>query len=333
MLTVAVTGPALAGTSTLFRALAGTVTGPRAVIALPDARLQALSALYNPKKTTAVQTCFVECKPQPAALQEADALCVAVRGFGFADDEKVDAGAALRALYQDFVLEDLKRVENRLERLRKMKGNRAPQEERECQLLEQLHLRLESEQPVRGFALSADDEKLLRGFRFLTAKPVIAVLNHHERGFDAAQTASMRAVAEAAQWPLVELCATIEAEVAALDSEAEKREFLASYGGGDPVRDRLLRVLYDHLEAISFFTVGPDEVRAWSIRRGTTARVAAGVIHSDLERGFIRAEVAAYDKVIELQSFEECRARKVSRHEPAGYIVQDGDVMEIKFNV
>ncbi|HNW92938.1 MAG TPA: hypothetical protein PKM88_08530 [bacterium] len=193
MLTVAVTGPALAGTSTLFRAIAGpAVAGDRAVVALPDPRLAALSALYSPKKTTPVQTCFFEAKAVPAALQEADALCVTIRCFSFTDDEKLDAGATLRGLVQDLLLEDQKRVENRLERLRKQKGNRSPAEEREWQLLEQLLPRLEQEQPVRGFELSADDAKLLRGYRFLTAKPLIIVGNHHERGIDAAQAAQRR---------------------------------------------------------------------------------------------------------------------------------------------
>ncbi len=334
MLTVAVTGPALAGTSTLFRAIAGpAVAGDRAVVALPDPRLAALSALYSPKKTTPVQTCFFEAKAVPAALQEADALCVTIRCFSFTDDEKLDAGATLRGLVQDLLLEDQKRVENRLERLRKQKGNRSPAEEREWQLLEQLLPRLEQEQPVRGFELSADDAKLLRGYRFLTAKPLIIVGNHHERGIDAAQAAQLAAAAQPYGWPVIDLCATIEAEVAALDSEAEKKEFLASYGGADPVRDRLLRTLYDYLEAICFFTVGPDEVRGWSIRRGTNAKCAAGEIHSDLERGFIRAEVAAYDTVIAEKSFEACQKGKKSRQEPAGYIVRDGDIMEIKFNV
>lgn len=334
MLTVAVAGPPQAGKSTLFAAIAGPgVKGDRAVVSLPDPRLPALAKLYDPKKVTAVQTCFFDAPVGSPALQEADALCLVVRCFRFLPDEKLDPVATLRGLWEEFILEDMKRVENRLARLRKMKGQRATAEERECQVLEKLLPHLEREQPVRSFPMDPEDEKRLRGFCFLTAKPVIAVANLKENERPEAELAAMRELAQGWGWPLLELCATLEAEVAALASDEEKREFLAAYGVAEPVRDRLLRLLYEHLQYLTFFTVGPDEVRGWPLKRGSCARTAAGTIHSDLERGFIRADVAHCDTVLAAGSFEACRSRKELRCETAGYEVKDGDCLEIKFNV
>jgi ribosome-binding ATPase YchF (GTP1/OBG family) len=188
---------------------------------------------------------------------------------------------------------------------------------------------LENDKPLRELELSPDEVKMSAGYTFLTLKPMIAVLNHAEGENVPAETI---AAAEAMGAETVALCASVEEELAELD-EADAAEFLADMGITERALNRMIRAAYGALNLQSFFTVGPDECRAWAVRKGSTAPEAAGAIHSDLQRGFIRAEVTAYDDLIAAGGMAVAKAANQVRLEGKAYVVQDGDILEIRFSV
>ena len=196
-------------------------------------------------------------------------------------------------------------------------------------LMERFKEQLEAGRPLRELSLSPDEAKLAVGYAFLTSKPMIIVLNHGEGEEPAADVLAAASGAGAA---VVSLCARIEAELAELSAE-EAAEFLAEMNIAEPALGRMIRAAYAALDLQSFFTVGPDECRAWTVRRGSTAPVAAGAIHSDLQRGFIRAEVTAYDDLIAAGDMSAAKAANKVRLEGKAYVVQDGDIIEIRFSV
>jgi hypothetical protein len=315
-----------------------------AVARVPDARLAALRDLFRPRKFTQATVRFVDVpgleRGQGSAnldlvrLREVDGLVHVVRAF--ADPELprpggVDPERDAQEVDLELVLADLELVERRLDRLRQStKRGLSPDEGRELELLEgTIAPALAAERPLRTVALSEGDAKRLRGFQLLSAKPLLLVWNVDEAALAAAVVAQPPA---AGATPRVVLCAPIEEEIARLPP-AEGAEFLASYGLTEPSLDRLIRAGYDLLGVHSFFTVGEDEVRAWTVRRGTVAREAAGVIHSDIERGFIRAEIVPWDELVRRGSLAACREAGTLRLEGKDYVLRDGDVAHFRFAV
>jgi GTP-binding protein YchF len=317
------------------------------VAQVPDARLVKLRDLFSPKKYTPATVEYVDIpgirKGEGAEsldlgkLRTVDALVHVVRAF---DDPElphasgsVDPARDLIELELELILADHELVERRLERLaQSAKRGLKPEEEREKALLADVVLpALEAERPLRDVELSPDDERRLRGFQMLSAKPMLVVLNVGEgelAGADPAKAGwTKRARTEA-----VVVSAPIEEEIAGL-AEGEQREFLAELGLAEPSVARVIRASYELLGLLSFFTVGEDEVRAWTLRRGTHAREAAGTIHSDLERGFIRAEVVGWEELVKLGSLAACRNVGSLRLEGKEYEVKDGEVIHFRFAV
>ena len=316
------------------------------VAKVPDPRLAALRDLFQPKKYTPATVEYVDIPGiskgegaeslDLAKLKTVDALLHVVRAFEDAEiphpDGGVDPLRDVRTVDLELILADHTLVERRLERLEKAgKRGASPEEERERKLLQEIVLpALEAERPVRALRLDAEDERLLRGYQLLTAKPMLVVLNVDEGAVATAQPGDF-GIDISAQ-PAIVVSAPIEEEISRL-SPAEQKEFLTDLGLAEPSLDRVLRASFELLGRIAFFTVGEDEVRAWTIRRGIHAKEAAGSIHSDIERGFIRAEVVACEALLQWKSLAHCREKGLLRLEGKDYIVADGDVINFRFNV
>lgn len=310
------------------------------VATVPDARLDQLADLYHPRKLTHATIELAEVgslTPESlrdgtgiTALRGVDALVQVLRAF----DDAGSPAADVRNLEFDMIVSDLGQVEKRLERVAKdLKKGRTPALLEEQQILERMQKHLESEQPLRALALGAEEEKRTRGFQFLSQKPILYVLNLSEA--EAPQLAGaverhgLAAALASPNTGASAICASIETEIAGLPP-AEAAEFLAGYGLAEPGVDRLAQAIYRLLGLISFFTAGEDECRAWTIVRGTPAVEAAGAIHTDLSKHFIRAEVIGWQELLALGSESAARAQGKLRLEGKDYIVQDGEVMHIR---
>jgi GTP-binding protein YchF len=356
---VGIMGLTASGKSTVFGLLTGQdPEGPSArhgsvrigIARVPDSRLDALSMMYQPEKTTPAIVRYVDVPGIPEEhRQEAsfnlpevravDALMVVLRAFE--NDAvahpmgTVDPHRDLRFIEEEFILQDLMVVERRLERIRRdLAKRKSPELEHEARILERCQAILEENGPLRAASFSQEEEKTLRGFTFLSLKPMLVVLNVGEDQVSTA-AASNRSWAEWADRPQVaftRVCATLEGEVAQLEG-ADAEDFMAEFGIEDRALDRVIRESYRLLGSISFFTVGSDECRAWSIRTATPAVEAGGVIHSDIQRGFIRAEVIPHDALLEAGSLAACRQQGALRLEGKTYLVQDGEVVHFRFNV
>ena len=316
---------------------------------VPDERLDRLSALYTPKKLVhaTVEYSDVAAIGQEALKESAyannlrtvDALIHVLRAF---DEPSIPHVGELDPLRDarnvdfDLVVNDLGQIEKRLERLEKdLKKMKSAELEREFDLLKRAKVHLEAERPLREMEMSAEDKKRIRGFMFLSQKPILYALNVNESstlGSDLEQAPAKYKLTEYASRPnagVTAICGRVEAELAEIGDE-EAAEFLASYGLKESGLVRLIRKSYELLGLISFFTVGEDECRAWTIERGSRAQVAAGAIHSDLEKHFIRAETIHWDQLLEAGSEANARSRGTLRLEGKDYIVRDGDVMHIR---
>jgi len=344
---VGLTGFPGAGKTTVFNALTGlhaASAGPGlnlGVIKVPDARVDALAAIYQPRKTTYAEVSFVDFPPARSAperrtvldaatvaqLRDADALVEVVRGFPDVAGAPPTPAGDLESFAAELVLADLAVIEKRLERLKKEKGH-----ERERTLLERLAPSLEAGTPLRTLGLAPEERALLAGFAFLSLRPLLVVLNVPETEAAAPIAAEVAARARAEGAEAMALSARLEAEIAELEL-ADRDAFLADLGLAESARARFIRASYALLDLISFLTTGEDECRAWPIRRGTTALKAAGKVHSDIERGFIRAEVIAYDEFMRLGSEAKCREAGKLRLEGKDYVVQDGDIVHFRFAV
>jgi GTP-binding protein YchF len=346
---VGLTGFPGVGKTTVFTALTGLARqegGDRrpqlGTIKVPDARVDALAGIHHPKKTTYAEVGFVDFPPPRdasaqkravldaetvTALRDADALVEVVRGFPDLMGSPATPAADVEAFDGELVLADLAVVEKRLERLKKEKGR-----DREKALLEKLAVALGDGTPLRTLTLTDDDRRELAGFGLLSLRPLLIVLNVPEADAAAAVPADVAEKARAAGAEAMALSAQVEAEVAQLDA-ADRGAFLEDLGLAESARDRFIRASYALLDLISFLTAGEDECRAWPIRRGTTAVKAAGRIHSDIERGFIRAEVMAFDDFVRLGSEAKCREAGKLRLEGKEYVVQDGDIAHFRFAV
>lgn len=341
---IGIVGPGGAGKSLVFSCLTGLDVSAQSgraetlgVVQVPDSRLDDLSAMYKPKKTTPAEITFVDLGSATAsaqklsaitgALTDADALAVVVGGFN--DPAPADA---LESFMLDLVLADLSVVENRLERIALDLQRGKKESQAEEPLMRRLQETLAAGSRVESMEFSAEEHKTLRGYQFVTAKPAVVVANVAEEQLGDGVWSALSSAAEGQGLSAIELCAPLEVEISQLPPD-DRAAFLSEYGLEEPARERFIRKAYDLTNLMSFFTVGPDEVRAWSIRRGTLAPAAAGKIHSDIERGFIRAEVVAYDDLMAGGSIQECRAKGKVRLEGKTYEVQDGDVIEFRFAV
>jgi len=347
----AIIGLPLSGKTTLFNALTGLSAqtsshagGSRdanvALVDVPDERVERLSLMFKPEKTIFANIRFKDLQVEftddggmsagsIGELRNADAVTLVIRAFVEESvahpQDSLDCLRDFRRLMDTLVFSDLAVAERRMERLVK-EGKRS---DREYGKLEKLAERLGQGKPIGVDLLSADDRKLFSGFAFLTAKPLIVVANTGEASCD---TAPLRAAVQEQGLAFFEIQGAAEMEIAQLAPEDQK-EFLAALGAVEPARARFVRTIYDALGLISFLTVGEDEVRAWTIPVGAPAVEAAGVIHSDLARGFIRAEVAAYDALVQAGGLPAARQKGLLRLEGKDYVVQNGDVLNIRFNV
>jgi len=360
---VTIVGLPGSGKTTVFNALTGAhaetggFSGGRAVpnvsvVKVPDERVDRLAALFNPKKTVYADVTYVDVAIPAGAAREgsvnpdvlaqirnADALLHVARAFD--DPASVVAADPWRDvddLDLEFTVADLSVIEKRLEKLA-TQGRHGSQAEREAaqreeELLRRVEPHLSEGKPIRGFGLSDDEELLLRGYRFLTQKPVLVVLNIDEGRLtevDALESAGRERYGQP-HTDVAALAGKIEAEIGELP-EDDARLFMDDLGISEPSRGRVIRLTYQLLGLFSFFTAGEDECRAWTLARGSTAVDAAGAIHSDLARGFIRAQVISFEDLIEAGSMAEARKRGTLRQEGKSYLVADGDVIEVLFNV
>ena len=311
-----------------------------------DVRLEALRDLFKPKRYMPASVQYVDIpgltkgesaeSVDLAKLKMMDALVHVVRAFDDPEilhpEGSIDPARDVSTMDLELILADHDIVERRLERLEKAtKRGLNPEEVRERQILADIVMpALESEKPLREVELDPEDEKRLRGFQFLSAKPMLIVINADETR--AAEPPEAFGITPRPAVRAVTVSAPIEQEISTLSPE-EQKDFLADLGLTAPSLDRVTRASYDLLGVISFFTVGEDEVRAWTIRRGTRAREAAGTIHSDIERGFIRAEVVHCDDLIRLKTMAACRDAGLLRLEGKEFVMKDGDVTHFRFNV
>lgn len=347
------------GKSTLFQLLTGAGEaaaagrpGPRLGIAkVPDARVDTLAEMYTPKKKTPATVEYVlvpgVAKGEGAALVDlpalrgVDTLVHVVRAFESDraphPDGSVDPLRDAKMLELELILADLGAVERRLVKLlANIKKANRPEDVAERALFEKMKQALEGERPLRELELSDEERRRLRNYSFLSEKPLLLVVNLSETDVKQAEKALERlSLRPLGQRPGVALCAvsaTIEAEIAQLD-EQDARAFLDDLGLKEPGLDRVIQSSYALLGMISFLTASEDECRAWTIRKGTKAQQAAGTIHSDIERGFIRAEVVAFPDLVAAGSVAACRDKGTLRLEGKEYVVRDGDVINFRFNV
>jgi len=357
---IAIIGLANSGKTTVFNALtrgaaetaaysSGQMEPNLATVKVPDERLAVLAQMFKPRKVTHADVQYIDIagigggKPAgglpPALLNYlagADALLHVVRAFedpGVPHPEgTVDPRRDIQTVDLELTFSDLAIIEKRLNRLNAEIPKMAAREKElrtvERDLLVRLKEHLEADRPIRSLDLNEDEERLIRGYQFLTAKPMLIVLNIGEDHIQAPPVVEYPYPRSA----VVPICGKIEAELAQLD-DTDARSFMEDLGISRPARDLVIQRSYALLGLISFLTAGPDEVRAWTIRRQTPAVEAAGVIHSDIQRGFIRAEVVAYADLVKAGSMAEAKKHGAVRMEGKTYIVQDGDVCHFLFNV
>ena len=309
-------------------------------VKVPDARIDTLSALFKPKKTTYAEIVFSDIPGEHGAerrglskkalrqIAEQDALCLVLRDFpNPAVETAPDPAAELEAFATECVLADLEAVERRLDRAKKDKPDAL-----ELGAFHLMKETLEREMPLRSLSESELHRDQLRGYAFLTDLPLLVALNRSEADVSQPMPAAIAEWLGTHHAAGLVLSASVEAEIAAMDA-ADQAAFLQDLGLTESALTRFIRSAYGLLDLISFFTVGTDEVRAWPIRRGTRAKQAAGKIHSDLERGFIRAEVMPYEHFIACGSEQAMRDTGHLKVEGKDFVVSDGDILNIRFNV
>jgi len=323
---VGLVGVAYSGKSTLFTALtrAGSHGGQAnvAVVSVPDARLQVLTDMEHSAKTVGAQVRFVDVPGGVssaqgiAKLREVDALAVVLRCFG-ADAAPLDELETVRA---ELLLADLGVIESALEKVVK-KSRQKPGPEVDA--LQRAKEALDAETPLREAGVSDEDAVHLRGIAPLTLKPEVVVANLEE---------GLEVPPSLAEVSAVGVYASIEAETTEMEPE-EARALLEEFGVSEPGLESVIAAGYGALDLITFLTTGEDETRAWEVRRGAKVPEAAGVIHTDLERGFIRAEVISYDELVEMGSMDAAKAAGKLRVEGKDYVVQEGDILHVRFAV
>jgi GTP-binding protein YchF len=315
-----------------------------AVVSIPDPRLTWLAQLYRPRKLTPATLDFADLGGDPRcagldlsgllALPQArtcDALALVLPRFATRAERNGGAGD-LEEFELATALADLELVERRLARIAADRKKGLKDAVSQAPLLARLCAHLEQQQPLRSLELHPEEQRQLRGYQFLSLKPVVVLANLADAAAGQPPPAVLTDPCARARHELCACALPIETELAHLD-ESERAAFLEHLGLTEPARDRFLRATYASLGLISFLTVGPDECRAWTVQGGTSAPAAAGCIHSDLERGFIRAEVVPYDDLRRHGDMKAARAAGAVRLEGKDYIVADGDVIEFRFSV
>jgi len=359
---IAITGLANAGRTTIFNALTGllletpayptVIAEPRiGVVKVPDDRVDRLSGIYTPKKTTYAAVEYVDYigltkgdmeqnRKVFDLIRDADAIVHVVRAF---EDESVphplgrnDPVTDAQTVELEMVFGDLELVDKRLERMEQGARRGKKPDEAEKRLLLRCKQYLEDETPLRDVEFSGEEERSMRHLQFMSLKPVVVVLNVAEAEMNSKTTEEIVSrtgdIFRGEKVKVLHLSGKIEMEVAQLPPE-EAAVFLDDLGITEPALKRLISVSYDLLGLISFLTVGEDEVRAWTLKKGENAQKAAGKIHSDIERGFIRAEVIAFDDFVAVGSMAAAREKGLLRLEGKTYEVRDGDIINFRFNV
>ena len=343
------------GKKSLFQLLTGakpSETGDKnsaGVADIRDAKFDVLVKMYQPKKEVPARI-NLQLLPKIESdsiregkiftdISKMDGLCHVVRAFE--DDSVYHASGSVDALRDidmvnsELILHDLIFIEKRYERIENSRKKKAEAKlDQEEELLGRIKAHLEKDLHLRTFKISEEEEKLISGYPFITAKEMLIVLNVSDNKIgDTALMEKIRAKLSPLSMDIMQVSAKLEAEISALDSEEEKAEFMADAGIKEPALNQLSALAMKTLGLMSFFTVGKDEVRQWQIRSGSTAPIAAGAIHSDIQRGFIRAEVIKYKELIELGSEDELK--KAGKFYVMGkeYIVEDGDIINFRFNV
>jgi hypothetical protein len=343
---IGLTGFAGSGKTTVFNAMTGQNVPVGfggevrlGTVKVPDERIDKLSGMFKPRKTTYAEMTFTDIPGEHGAekglsrkslqqIRDLDALCLVLRDFDNpALEGEANPAADVEAFHAECVLADLEVVERRLERAKKDK-----MDAREHAAFETMKAMLEQEAPLRALSTAELNRDLLKGIGLLTDKSLLVAINRSEDAAAEPMSPEMRARLDALHAAGLVLSASVEAEIASLAPE-DQAAFLADLGLSEAALARFIRAAYGLLDLISFFTVGEDEVRAWPIRRGMNARQAAGRIHSDLERGFIRAEVMPYDVFMRYGSEHAVKEAGKFQVEGKDYIVQDGDILSIRFNV
>lgn len=312
---------------------------------IPDLRLEKIWALYPEKKKVAATIdytdsggmSFGEVKNSAylSYLRKADGLAHVVRGF--LDPQishpkgRISPEDDIRSMEEELILADLVSLESRLETLEKeLKRKKSPEGEKEKELLERLRSSLEEGKGIREIPLAPSEEKLLRSFTFLSQKPLLHMVNVNEKDIPLIENPEKFYPLQKEGTKILAFCGKIEAEILELEEE-EKEIFLAEYGLKELSISKFLKASYSLLKTITFFTIGKEEVKAWTIKENTPASRAAGVIHSDIEKGFIRAEVIPWEKLLEYGSLQTAKEKGDIRLEGKDYIVQDGDVIYFRF--
>ena len=355
---VALVGLSQSGKSSLFSAVTGghvhagagaAHQADKAVVQVPDERLAVLSDMYKRKKTIHATIEFLdlpglsfvdepgkgESRRIIAQARQADMLVVVVRCFESDSvakyDGRIDPAGDLEIIKTEMLFADLEQVVSRIGKLEKSihkPVKTQEQDKRELALMRKCNEKLENEKPLTGVTENPEEQKMLRSFGFLTLKPMCVVPNVNEDKINQ----PVDITDEQAGGQVLPLSATLEADLAALDDE-ERDEFLEEMGVQEIARDRLIKTCYETLKLVSFLTVGPDEVRAWTVPANCPAVEAAGEVHSDIQRGFIRAETVSYDDLMAAGDMKAAKAAGKTRLEGKTYQVQDGDIINFRFNV
>ncbi len=347
---IPIIGLPLSGKTTLFRALAAghlpAGDSHLAAVPVPDPRLDLITQREQPRKKTYASITLADVAAMRAGedaaarldkihdlVGDADALLLVIQAFGDVNyrGQPLDPLADLNDLVAELLLTDMAIVERRYDRVyREMRAKPKSQRDPEFELLEKLRAHLDEQRWARELEMNDEELRIVRGYGLLTMRQAMAVFNVADDDLTGERCQAAVKAAEEMGLRAEVICAALELELAELD-EADRAEFLAEYGLQASARDRVIRAAYELLDIVTFFTVNENEARAWTIPRGTTARAAAGKIHTDMEKGFVRAEVLSFEDYQRVGSLAEARRQNLIRLEGQDYIVADGDIIQIRF--